>query len=564
MVVPSSGRARRSTDIFDPPLERHAASLLEDRPRRDALLSYTSYAMVAIGAALRLTQYLTNRSLSFDEALLALNIIQKSPRALLGELSFDQAAPLGFLEAEKLATAIFGRSEYALRLFPLLVSLLSLVAFYWAARKLLNGIAVPLALAAFALLEPLIYYSATAKQYAIDVAVAVLLFGIGAALRSSRLDTAALMMLTATGAVAVWFSHASVFVLAPLGLLLAYQAFRGGDRNRFLQLLLCFALWVLSLGIEFALSRSNIVHIREAFLGSRHGVFLGGGSEGPTWFDTVMARVRYFSGLEETTSGRALFGPRHVELNQALTLLVLAFATLGFLSLVLRGTRKALLLTSPAAFLLLASALGRYPLVGRTLLFLLVPLALAFGEGGHVAISAFRSRRASTAGGALVLAALAVIAILPTLHLAVPRRSEELKPVLNYLERHRLGGDALYVAYNAQYAVAYYHLCSCGGFDPERVWPFEVGGRSNDTPAMRSGSRNLIVGSTRSASGEQGQDLKPFLGRPRVWILVADLPSWQLDPLLRYADAAGRRLDSFSSKGPKEIGASIYLYDLER
>ncbi len=236
MVVPSSGRARRSTDIFDPPLERHAASLLEDRPRRDALLSYTSYAMVAIGAALRLTQYLTNRSLSFDEALLALNIIQKSPRALLGELSFDQAAPLGFLEAEKLATAIFGRSEYALRLFPLLVSLLSLVAFYWAARKLLNGIAVPLALAAFALLEPLIYYSATAKQYAIDVAVAVLLFGIGAALRSSRLDTAALMMLTATGAVAVWFSHASVFVLAPLGLLLAYQAFRGGDRNRFLQL----------------------------------------------------------------------------------------------------------------------------------------------------------------------------------------------------------------------------------------------------------------------------------------------------------------------------------------
>src|ERR687898_2404863 len=114
MAVPSSGRARRFTDVLDPPLEPHAASRPTDRRRGEALLAYLSYAIVAFGMALRFTQYLTNRSLSIDEAFLALNVIQKSPRALLGELNFSQAAPLGFLEAEKLAIAILGRSEYAL------------------------------------------------------------------------------------------------------------------------------------------------------------------------------------------------------------------------------------------------------------------------------------------------------------------------------------------------------------------------------------------------------------------------------------------------------------------
>jgi hypothetical protein len=325
----------------------------------------------------------------------------------------------------------------------------------------------------------------------------------------------------------------------------------------------CFAIWALSLGIELALSRSNIQHIREAFIRPQDGLFLGGGSDGPTWFDTATARVRYFTGLEETTSGRPLFGPQHLGFNQASTLLVLAIATLGFVSLALRRTQNALLLAAPVAVVLMASVLDQYPLVGRTLLFLFVPLALAFGEGARIAISAFRSRSASVAGGAVVLAGLAAIAIIPAFHLVDPRRSEELKPVLQYLERrHHRSGHALYVAYNAQYALAYYHLCRCGGFDAARVWPFATGSGSNHSRAIRSRSRDLIVGSKRIASGGYRRELRRFLGRPRVWVLVADLPSWQADSLFGYLDNAGRRLDVFSSKGPEGIGASIYLYDL--
>lgn len=561
MAEPSSGR---STYIVARPLEARSASVSIERLHREALFRYVSYALLLSGAALRLTQYLANRSLSIDESFLALNLIQKAPRDLLGELNFNQAAPLGFLEVEKLAIALFGQSEYALRLPSLLVSLLALVAFYWVARKFLDGVAIPVAVAVFALLEPLIFYSASGKQYAFDAAIAVLIFGIGLVVHATRLDVRALMMLTAVGLVALWFSHASVFVLASLGLLLAYQALRAGDRIRVLQLLPCFAICGLSLGIELALSRSNIAHIQGSFTRPR-SVFLGGVvSDGSTWFDSATARLRYFAGLEETASGRGLFGPHHVALNQALTLLVLAIAAIGFLSLVVRRTEKALLLIVPGVLVLVASALDQYPLVGRTLLFLLVPLALAFGEGARIAISAFRFPSASLAGGAIVFAALAAIAILPALHLFAPRRSEELKPVLDYLGSHRRSGDALYVAHNAQYAAAYYHLCGCAGFDLARAWPFATGGGSKQTSAaMHSRSRNLIVGSTGIARGEYRQDLQRFLGRPRVWILVADLPSSQVDPLLEYVDGVGHGLDSFSDGGPNGIRASVYLYDLQ-
>lgn len=532
---------------------------------REPELRYISYALIVIGAALRLAQYLANRSLSIDESFLALNLIQKSPRALLGELNFNQAGPIGFLEAEKLAIALFGRSEYALRLLPLLAALFALVAFYRVAKRFLDEVAVPFAVAVFALLEPLIFYSVTGKQYAFDAAIAVLIFGIGPVVSATRLDVRALMMLTAAGAVSVWFSHASVFVLGSLGVLLSYQALKADDPTRALKLLPCFAIWGLSLGIELALSRSSIAHIQGSFVGPREGVFLGGGgSDGATWFDSATARLRYFAGLEETASGRGLFGPHHVALNQALTLLVLSIAAIGFLALVVRRTEKALLLIVPGVLVLVASALDQYPLVGRTLLFLLVPLALAFGEGARFAISAFRFPSASLAGGAVVLAALAAIAILPTLHLFAPRRSEELKPVLNYLGSHRRSGDALYVAYNAQYAAAYYHLCGCAGFDPARAWPFATGGGPKQTSAaIHSRSRNLIVGSTGIAGGEYRQDVQRFLGRRRVWILVADLPSWQVDPFLDYVDSVGHRLESFSDGGPNGIRAAIYLYDLQ-
>src|SRR5438876_3852759 len=94
--------------------------------------------LVGFGILLRVTQYLANRSLWHDEALLALNLIDRSLSQATKPLDFGQVAPVGFLLAEIIATRVLGLSEYVLRLFPLVCGILSIPAFVWLARRILT------------------------------------------------------------------------------------------------------------------------------------------------------------------------------------------------------------------------------------------------------------------------------------------------------------------------------------------------------------------------------------------------------------------------------------------
>ena len=62
------------------------------------------YALVGAGIALRAVEFMEDRSFSRDETFLALNIVERSFSALLSPLDFNQAAPFGFLETQKLAS----------------------------------------------------------------------------------------------------------------------------------------------------------------------------------------------------------------------------------------------------------------------------------------------------------------------------------------------------------------------------------------------------------------------------------------------------------------------------
>src|SRR6185503_14605680 len=86
--------------------------------------------LILLGALLRVRQYLTGRSLWADEAMLALNIVNRNFAGLLQPLDYDQGAPIGFLLVEKIFNSVLGKNELALRLLPLLVGLISLWLFY--------------------------------------------------------------------------------------------------------------------------------------------------------------------------------------------------------------------------------------------------------------------------------------------------------------------------------------------------------------------------------------------------------------------------------------------------
>ena len=108
---------------------------------REALV----WGIIALGAALRVVEYVDNRSLWYDEAMLAWNLVVRSPAELLRPLDQHQVASVGYLLVAKLIAEPFNYAEPALRLVPLLSSLASLPLCLVAARRTLSPGAVPAA-----------------------------------------------------------------------------------------------------------------------------------------------------------------------------------------------------------------------------------------------------------------------------------------------------------------------------------------------------------------------------------------------------------------------------------
>jgi hypothetical protein len=287
-------------------------------------------------------------------------------------------------------------------------------------------------------------------------------------------------------------------------------------------------------------------------------VLLTSGGAGSTWFGSATAKVRYLVGLEDTGTGLPILRSLPSSVNQGLAVLLVVVAALGFLALVIQRKRSAILLGLPSLFVLLASAMHKYPLVGRTLLFLLPAVALCLGEGIHLIF-----RKSPIPGGLVAAISLIAISLMPAMHLVRPYEGEGVRPALRDLGLHFRRGDTLYVGHFAQYGLVYYHLCGCASFDPAKTWPFATtGGPSERARALVSRSPNLVLGDlTRSSRISRG-DLRQLLGRGRVWILISETPESQMRPLLAYLSRFGRKQQQFSGYGFKDTAASLYLYDL--
>ncbi len=529
---------------------------LEDTARSRAALVWTGWVFIGLGCALRTFQYVANRSLAIDESFLALNLIEKSPQQLLRALDFNQAGPLGFLEAQKVAITVFGRSEYALRLLPFLASLLAVVLFYRIASRVLRPRAATLAVAVFALLDPLILYSATAKQYALDVAGAVLILQAALIVERRPLCGRRLLALGAFGAVLVWFSHAAVFGLAALAGLLALRVLESRKWILAPMVLAVVALWSVSFALQYVLSRSSLSGILGAFQQGGGDAFKPTGS-GPTWFVDTIDRLRYVVGLEDAASGQPVLASLAPEVNRSLAVLIVIVGVVGFVSLLRRRARLALMLGVPPGLAAVASTLGQYPIVGRTLLFALPSVALCVGGGIDLFARVQSTKPLRALSAAIAVLCLVAIAILPTAHTVRPRASQEMKEALRYLSVNSERGDALYVSSGAQYAVAYYHLCGCSSFDPATRWPFSSVSRRGTAIPVRSRSPDLVI-----ESGPATADLMPLLGRERVWVLLAEMFPEERTLLLDYLGNHGTQLQHFETRGPSPAAASLHLYDL--
>lgn len=502
----------------------------------------TIVVLVAIGAALRVWQYLANSSLWLDEAALARNIIDRRAIELFGPLDYAQIAPIGFLLIEKGVVSLFGTSEYALRAFPLLCGLLALFLFRSVAKRTLSGWAEAYAVGLFALGMPLIYIASQVKQYSSDVAAAILILLAAIEIRARGLTPRRAWWLGVTGAVIVWFSIPAVLVLAGIGTGLAIVAALERDGKSLRLLVITATLWVpAAMGSALVAQRSLVVEDRGYLEWFWSAGFMPMPPTTPrdlTWFfDRLMRAFGVFGG-EMSGMGRTTGG-----LNYHWPGVFLVVALAGFWVLYRRRRDITLLLVLPIAIAAALSAWKLYPFTGRVFMYLLPSLLIATAAGGSQLLSVWPSRlRLLVPGVAALLLVLPVYAAATALP---PFWLQHLRPIIQHVNTHRESGDAMYVHYPAGQAFQYY----------ARRYEMPTGA--------------VVIG--RCAAGKPREYLRQvddLRGRNRVWVFVtfhSFLKRLEAALIVDYLDRIGQRLDRIAVLGtpgrPME-GAYGYLYDL--
>jgi 4-amino-4-deoxy-L-arabinose transferase-like glycosyltransferase len=496
---------------------------MEVRPSREI-----AWFLLAIALLFRLRHFLVNRSLWLDEAALSLNIVHRSFEGLWQPLNYGQGAPVVFLMLQKSAVDLLGTSEYALRLLPLLASVVSILLFYKLASKTVSMAAVPVALGLFAVSPTLIYYSSEAKQYSSDVAVALLLFYLIVMGHESEWKPLYVVVVGLVGSMSVWVSHSSVFVLAGTGaaMLIGLAAHKQWPELR--RLSAAFIMCAASFIACYVIVLRKLAH-DPFLLGYWQRSFMPFPPRTLTdfkWF------VDSFFDFFHLSAGLRFAG-----------LAALVFV-LGVVSMFKRSWELLFLLVSPAIATIAASGLHKYPFFGRLTLFLVPMVLLLMAEGAESIVQAVRDRL-PVAGTVLLGLLFLDTGLYSVYHFAKPfvessrpgvMRPEELRPVLAYLRTHEQPGDLVYVFFFGTRAFEYY--AERDGLPRGNV---KMGTASGDDPR------------------DYESDLRQFRGK-RVWVVFSHVEE---DFAVRagyvkfYLELFGTRLDSFAAPG-----AHTELYDL--
>jgi len=195
------------------------------------VLRYSALAILLAGIGLRINQYASNRSLWIDEAMLALNIVNRSFGNLMGPLDYSQGAPLGFLIIQKMMVTAFGGNDYVLRIFPFAASLAALYLMYRVSVRYVGGIGALVALGFFSLSDRMIYYASENKQYSTDVLFSLVLLLFAGKCLEQDAKRSYYVFLCAFGVLSIFFSHPALFILSGVAMGLVMNGFVARDKK---------------------------------------------------------------------------------------------------------------------------------------------------------------------------------------------------------------------------------------------------------------------------------------------------------------------------------------------
>jgi hypothetical protein len=458
-----------------------------------------AWGLVFIGLAFRLARYLAHNSLWHDESTLALNLVGRSFAGLLKPLDYGQGAPVGFLMLEKLCVRWFGTSEYALRLVPQLAGLISVPLFYRVARRVLGCGGTLVALAIFAGSDSLVQYSAEVKQYSLDVAVALGLWWLG--LRVLQ-DSKGLIALALAGALAVWLSHPALFVLGGVGAALGVKWAR--ERNGLGMLIAVAAVWAISFGINFwfftrVLSRDRGLLDYWAF----------DFAPVPRNLGAVMWYVQTLFRSFKEVWGNPVVAP---DLGHSLSGLGVLAGLTGVWWLWRERRGLLVLLLTPMALTLVASALHKYPFRGRLMLFDLPVVVLLMSAGVEAVGRVCRRGERCAPVCAICVALLAGMTVaVEAMQALRPSEHQATQQALEALKGRYRSGDVVYLYPGFCPPFTFYteHRPGFGGLAERLIrgnaeeWPGLEGDLAKLREELAAGHGVWVVYSSQTKEGEE-------------------------------------------------------------
>ena len=487
-----------------------------------------SWIIISFGIIVRLIQYISNRSLWADEAVLALNIVNRSYSELTQPLDYDQVAPIGFLWIEKFLVNLLGDNEYALRLFPLVAGILSLFICAMIARRYLDNLGRVIAILLFSTLSPIVYYSTEVKQYSTDIFITLLLCYLLAPYGKNKLTTSRTIVNSILVAISLWLSHPAIFILVAMVLVNIVDFLIDKDANQLKGKIIIYASGLLSFSI-FYFGFLNQANDNQNLLASWGDAF-------PNHPLNVIWYLDAFC--------KFFYKPLGFEVG--LDVIGIILFILGCFSYFHKNKIILCTLLFPLLTTLAGAGLQFYPFRSRVVLFLAPFFIIAIAEGINWFSKLKLQRPIAIFLAFLITITIAYPVVESSIIVVKPRQKEEIKQVMDFIQEREQPQDVLYIYQRGIYQFLYY--AEKYGYQPGDYI---------------LGVDDLDQYDGRKLSDAEWQrykkDLDNLRGNARVWVLFSHaIRNSEYKPIKKYLDTIGTEIDFFEAKG-----AFVHLYNLE-
>lgn len=412
------------------------------------------WSAVAVGVLVRLSHVLRDPALWHDEAALVLNVVYLDLSDCFGKLLHHEAAPPLFLVLERLTLLAFGDAEQTLRLPVFLIGCGSLVLFAVLARQLLPPWPAALAAALFAASDRLIWHSAEAKPYAVDVFVAVLVAWGFVRTRNLPLRIQCALWL-AVLPLAEWLTFPGCFIAGGLLLALLPAVIRADwpDRTAYALLGLAVASSFVALAVGPAKAQQD---------GAMTGCWVNHFADWsrptgvPVWASVSTFEVLRYAVMP---AGQVLF----------------PVVIVGAVRISRRDAGLLTVLLFPLALALLAALMGKYPYGGSRVCVFAAPALILLATEGVPSCWDWLRRRSRLAP-TLLAVALAVPFVQSAYRAVTPWPRADFRSTVEFVEARLSDGD---VIASDHWEVLYYlrgredcvcHPADIAGRMPTRIW----------------------------------------------------------------------------------------------